>query len=550
MGVLRAVNVILIVISFGILAAAGPVQPPVKAAPPATISTVTLQEANWIKLQELRSKQLKTYQTTTGSVQLLESDVATYLTEVEKLKVFPDVPGFRTWMKQNQSKVLSPEMTELMKDQSVSEFATAMYFNYTAEVAANLDKNLTLVKQGSGKSSAQKGSVQPEAPTPGEKYYRKTQESIWGHPAVTVVATTVGVASGIVVAKAGQLLFFGPLVRITNTMTGPIIDPVIERADKEINSTYGVHRWILRWKAFTTGDSARAKEARRQAATGKDLIGDARRFFHPAISVEDFTAAHLEFYTESLKADSLWKGWENANNVRARNTGFELLFHQYTSFGERQNTYTVAISVAESDLERHVAKLLKAGLTETEVEYFQKLVAEYQELMIFENPHHGALATLGRKIEDVVMNWRGRGVSEQLINKAYGSQRAAITSSNRKAFSLASFLYAELFYRENNLALKDLPKLQALQETNRELSGLYQGLEEDRVRIEKIFGRMNLKYDVQARIDERGFPLGGPARPKGVAPIADPVYQAQQRCQLDFAKLAPEVLADLGRAAK
>ncbi len=532
---MRAVNTILnIVLTFSVSTAfaVGPVPPPVQPIPTTVVSQV--QEVDWIKVGELRKKQMQSYKQTTGTVNLLDDDIASFLTEAERLKLYPDVPGFRAWLKENQTQVAQTSKSTEMKDASVSEFATIMYLTYTTTVAAKMDRAAPAKAGPVTKSANQAAAAAKSKKTKGEQLVSDTIHWVAENPFVWV---TAGGAWGANMLR--QLLVVGPGARMTNTAFEPVMGPVLERMDKGINSTIGVHPLAIKWRRFVSGDSRRAKEAVRQSETGKDLVGEAVRFSHPAISVKEFTAAHEAFYTEFTKADLRWKGWETADSVRSRNTGFELLFHQYTSFGERQNTYGMAIKFAENELERHSENLIKRGLTETEITEFQKLVRDYQEVLVFETPQHPALAELDGKIQATIKAWLDKGVPPKLINKAYGAQLDSIVTSNRKAFSLASFLYAELFYRENNLAMRDLPKVQAYQEDNRNFSGLYRELEEEREGIEKIFKKMGIKYDVQARIDERGFALGGTGRPKGMAPIRDPVAEALKGCPTDFAKIAP-----------
>lgn len=94
-------------------------------------------------------------------------------------------------------------------------------------------------------------------------------------------------------------------------------------------------------------------------------------------------------------------------------------------------------------------------------------------------------------------------------------------SRNRPAFLLASVLDGERYYQENNLALKNMPKIQEWQEQAREMTGFYEELAKHQKNVPRFFDKKGLNYNVAARINERGFPLGGTPRPKDTAPIGD-----------------------------
>ena len=51
---------------------------------------------------------------------------------------------------------------------------------------------------------------------------------------------------------------------------------------------------------------------------------------------------------------------------------------------------------------------------------------------------------------------------------------------------------------------------------------------------------MGIKYDVGARIAQRGYPLGGPQRPANVSAVVDPLKELfSGACASDFSQLKP-----------
>ena len=372
-----------------------------------------------------------------------------------------------------------------MRDASLTEYTTVMYINYAAHRSAEI-----------------------KSPAKGESFFKDSLDLVLDHPLAAVAAGSAVFIGN----QLKHLLLLGPGVSLFNVGTEPWVGPVRKRLERIINEKLGVRS--AAWRNIVSGDASAARNAMKQAAAGGEMTGMSARYVHPAIGVKDFSELVTTFYTQMTKADLLWRAWLNADNRDARNTGFELLYNQYMHLSERLNTYRLAISMSSADLDRYKNELLASGATKEEIDEFLKVTTEYQNTMVFEDPRHESVGPLREKIQAI--------------------------AKNRKAFALTAYLKAELFFQENNMAMKDLPEVQRWQEQAREASGLYRELEEDEETINRLFKKMGIKYNVAARIAQRGFPLGGPQRPANVPAVVDPLKELfSSTCPTEFSHLKP-----------
>lgn len=496
-----------------------PAQPPIVTRPLLEPKAIG---ADWQQILSLRSKAVRSYLTSgTSSIDQasIDKDMALYLAEAERLKLFPDIPGFREWWKKSGAELIKSQITSEMRDASLTEYTTVMYINFAAHRASEIDKALP---------------KKTESPTKGESFFKDSLDLVLDHP-LSLFAAGSAVFIG---NQLKHLLLLGPGVSLFNVATEPWVGPVRKRLERIINEKLGVRS--ASWRNIVSGDASTAKNAMKQAAAGGEMTGMSARYVHPAIGVKDFSELVTTFYTQMTKADLLWRAWLNADNRDARNTGFELLYNQYMHLSERLNTYRLAISISSADLDRYTKELLAAGATKDEIDEFLKVTTEYQNTMVFEDPRHESIGPLREKIQAIAKAWTEKKIPKELINQAYGARIDNVIAENRKAFALTAYLKAELFFQENNMAMKDLPEVQKWQEQAREASGLYRELEEDEETINRLFKKMGIKYNVAARIAQRGFPLGGPQRPANVPAIVDPLKELfGGPCATAFSRLKP-----------
>lgn len=490
--------------------------------------------ADWQQILLLRSKPMRSYlasNTASLDQSTMEKDMEIYLIEAERLKLFPDVAGFREWWKKNGARLMKSQVTSELRDASLTEFTTVMYLNYAAHRSVEID-NANLRPAAPPASGVATRAKKTEVPSKGDSFFKDTVDLVMDHP-LAVVAAGSAVFIG---NQLKHLLLLGPGVSLFNVGTEPWVGPVRKRLERIINEKLGVRS--AKWRSIVSGDASAARNAMKQAEGGGELTGMSARYVHPAIGVKDFSELVTTFYTQMTKADLLWRAWLNADNRDARNTGFELLYNQYMHLSERLNTYRLAISMSAEDLNRYTKELLSAGATNEEIADFLKAVTDYQNTMVFQDPRHESVGPLRETIQAIARSWTERKIPKDLINQVYGARIDNVIAKNRKAFALTAYLKAELFFQENNMAMKDLPDVQKWQEQAREASGLYRELEEDEDTITRLFKKMGIKYDVAARIAQRGFPLGGPPRPPNVAAIVDPLKELfNSDCSSDFSQL-------------
>ena len=127
---------------------------------------------------------------------------------------------------------------------------------------------------------------------------------------------------------------------------------------------------------------------------------------------------------------------------------------------------------------------------------------------------HAASATHEPRLAALLKSWQERGIPKKAVEAFYQAEMEILTNQNRAAFLLASNLDGERFIPENHQALAKLPKMQQWREQAREMTGFYSSLEKHADRIQQYFDAKGVKYSVRQRIQERGFPLGGRARPR------------------------------------
>ncbi len=475
-----------------------------RADPGTRVPATTLAE-----LRVLRAKNVADYFQPGGDSAAaklkLRSDLDFVRHEAEAIGVFEPSPAFETWWKKA---ALNDEDLHRLGSVSVPAVANILYLRYANDHANEIDR-------ASGERR------KPGRPTKGDQDFvdkvEASQHSSIGHWLTkgSTLLGAAGLAAGVfIVKKLDDTFLFGTLTQITNAALEPLVRPVRERIE-QLSNTYLAPRCIG-WAQWVNGENRRRKNAVSQAKAGKELTGEAERFKHPAISVEDFAKDHADFYTEFMKADYRWRGWMPAEYIRARNTGFDLLYSQWTSLAERISAYEANannIVVRIATVSR--PELIEAGASAAEVTEFSRLLTQKQDVLVFKGLTDPEIARIDIQLRVIVHGWQDRGIAEAKIEDLYQLTIDAFVAKTRPSFGLAAMLDNERYFQENNIALKGLDKIQAWQEQAREMVGYYEALQKYREPIEKFYARKGVKYDVQARIAERGYPLGGAARPSG-----------------------------------
>lgn len=474
----------------------------------------TLRSLNIARAEEIASKKLKDYPRGNAGTRDLVQDLSDFKKEAQKLGVFPSDTEFESFWTINLKKFTRNEVVMLMKDTPVNQLALTIFAATETDIAAAIDakdpKTAELRQQG--------------LPTKGDEHVVQVLEkSESKRGLLTVTSVAVGAGLAVVASKVKDIFFFGTGSQLTNTVAEPFIRPIRERLDQIVN-TYLAPR-LVPWARFVTGEAGRQRRALKAAEVGAVASKGVDRYKHVSMSVPDFVEDHKNFYGEMMAADAKWKGWLSAEFQRARNTGWELIYSQPRWLNEQLNTFSTAINAAKLvQTQTLVPLLLKEGAESAEIERLAELIKIQQDIMVFEDLRSPKIASIEAEVMTIVEHWiSDRKIKNESIRAFYDGQLQLVMAENRPAFALASFLDSERYFQEYNLALADLPKLQMWQEQGREMTGIYTELRKHREKIEKFFLKRGIKYDVMARVNERGFPFGGKTRPHDLAPITDAV---------------------------
>ncbi len=452
---------------------------------------------------------------TAEELEKLKADVRLLRESAQSVGAFSTKPEFAKAWEAAEAKILSPQTLPLLKNATVDQITLAVFASAEAELANAAD-----AKDPETEERKAAGAL-----TAGDKQFVDSLENAGGNPYMRWIFQGVVMGGTLwILDKVRHAFFFGPVIQITNTVFEPAIRPVRERLEQIVNRR--VAPKFVGWANFVTGEWWRRRKAVNAAKKGEDLKGDAARYLHPAVTPEDFVKDTETFYSEFMKADAYWKGWQPGEYIRARNTGFSLLYDQWAYLNERLNSFQLSYAQAK-DVEKNliIPALEAEGAKRDEIAELTRLIRRQKDLMVFEGVRNEEARALAAPIQAMVQRWLDRGMSPEAIRKYYLQQLDIIASENRPAFALTHWLRAEMYYQENNLALKDLPNIQKWQEEAREISNFYEELTKHQDRIEKFFKKQGITYDVSARIAQRGFPLGGRMKPANVPAVGDCVLE-------------------------
>ena len=481
-----------------------------------------LKSVDWAKAYDLKSKTLAQYLNNSRgfseNLKTLEADIAKFLSYTETLNLYPELSSFRIWWEKNKISYLKPHVLEKLNALSPSGLVTLAYFDYVAEKADKLDLSdpQSELKKKKGESTA------------GGDYFAKVYDLVNDNPMSSAMGVAVTGYLTFVGGKVLNMFVLGPGINFVNSLSEPIVRPALERIS--VLRSQHVDPWFVPWSQFVSGEKGKRKRALKASVDNKDMTGNLARYDHPAIDVKDFTKDNREFYDEMLKAEYKWRGWLLPEFGKARNTGWELIYTQFLNLSERLNGYQNAINTTELVLSEKTLKMREAGVPEHELRAFSALVRQMQEIQIYEDLRSSKLKELEAQTHALLTSWLDRGIDSTKINEFYDHLLQSTIAKNRPAFALGAFLHGEMYFQEFNTAVAEYKKIQEWQEQAREMTGFYNELTKHEVNIQKFFDKKGLKYNVKDRINQRGYPLGGPKRPVAVLPVGD--------CVKDFLKAA------------
>ena len=452
------------------------------------------------QLRDLKTKKVGSYfadgRTSDESMRAFAADLDAFRISAESVGAYDSTASFHAWWRAHP---LSESQARALEDESVPAVAHLLYLAYATDHAKEVD-------QKSGEKR------RPGEPTKGDLGFGERVGNLLESGGKWFLFSFMG---GFVLKKLDEAFFFGTFTQMTNSALEPIVRPVRERIEQFTNTHIAPK--TVGWAQWVSGENARRKKALTAAKNGTAKNTDeAERFLHPAISVEDFAEDHRIFYDEFMKADYRWRGWLANEYIRARNTGFELLYKQWTLLATEVSTYESNANHIRSILALDAKpELRRLGATDEEIAAFADAVKLKQETLVFVSPKSPELDTIDESIKSIMTSWRNKNITPEIIGDFYQLNVDLFVTKTRPAFALVAALDSERFYQENNLALKDLHQIQDWQEQAREMTGFYDMLEKYQSPIKRFYVRKGLKYDLDERIAQRGYPLGGPVRPTG-----------------------------------
>ncbi|MBC7387223.1 MAG: hypothetical protein H7301_13810 [Cryobacterium sp.] len=466
-------------------------------------SAAPLDSVRFAQLRELRTRPVSAYFkrdiSQADAMKAFRTDLDFFHTQAMTLGVFAsDSASQRAWNESRDG--FTAAQVRAFEGWSVASIAQIIYLK-SADLSAR------------HKDIALKVKRKPGVATPGDLEFADKIEKLKNNSIAQWIWGGIIVGGAVfLAAKVVDIFFHGPLTQFMNAALEPFIRPVRERFETFINTSLAPR--FVGWAQFVSGENARREKAMAEAGKGGEISKDLERFSNPAISVEDFAADHEAFYDEFMKADYRWKGWITPQYNRARNTGFELIYGEWTSLGERisnyeANTNTLRLILAMDSR----PELISAGASPSEVELFSKLIEQKQEIMVFEDPRSPKIPDLDSPLENLVKKWLEKGINSEKIQDYYDLSVSHFVSKTRPAFALAGMLDGERFYQEHTTALEGLDRALRWQEQAREMVGFYDLLKKYQNRIQRFYDRKGVPYDVGARIAQRGYPLGGPRKP-------------------------------------
>jgi hypothetical protein len=466
----------------------------------------------------------------------LRADLERFKKEAQRLGVYPRDEAFDLAWAANADRFTSAQSRAILNSVPLNQMGLAIFGAAEADMSRAIDAADPVL-------AAQRRQV--GMPTPGEQ---REQEDAHRHESWTAKAalTAVGGAAAggayFLLRKMGDTFFFGPMTSLTNALTGPVMNPIQEKVAQTVNRH--ITPRFAPWAQFIQGEKRRqkraVKEAERRQRKGLPPVevkpaspsSDVGKYTHPSVSSEQWMDDFNNFYDQAIKAQAQHMGVLPAQFLNARNTIMELIYYQPRWFSEQLNAFSNTLTISADRSERLAERLVKAGASESEVARFSQLVASKQDIMVFEDVHSAKLPAIEKEITGLMDFWiKERKLPTHLLGQFYQGELNLLTAQNRQAFALASILDTERFFPEYNKAIGNLPLLQAWQEQGREMTGIYDALRANKVKIEKYFLKRGITYDVMARINERGYPFGGPSRPVDLPPRRDVVMDSLDRAE-------------------
>ena len=469
-----------------------------------------MQAVDFAGFEKISDTQIQRYSNDPAGVQKLKSDLSLFLLNGQNLGIFSKTAEFQEQWQRNLEKFTSTAAIGMMKEISIAQLGNTIFASAQVDLAEAIDardpKNAELRKKGLA--------------TQGDEYFAKTlNQSSLRQRTILSMATGAGLlVANRVLSKAYDIGVLGFGLQMFNSLLEPLIRPIRQKIDQIANQRMAPR--LVGWTKFWTGEYWRQRKALKTASSGGGPTPHTDRYFHPGISTPDSVKDLDSFYTEGFRADAELKGYMPGEQAAARDLMMNVNYHQYRGLGEQIDGHETTIATLQLLQDKFVEELKREGAIRFEIHELVDLIKRQKDILVYDNIHSVEAKALEKPIVEILEKWKAKGVNLETIEKFYLGELKIILAKNRIVFSLISFLDHERYFQEYNKALKNLPKTQAGQEASRQMSGVYDNLVEHREDIERWYlNKRGIKYDLMARVDEQGYALGGPMRPKEIPPV-------------------------------
>jgi hypothetical protein len=188
----------------------------------------------------------------------------------------------------------------------------------------------------------------------------------------------------------------------------------------------------------------------------------------------------------------------------ARGTYMDLTHNNQLGLGDRlQRAKTFQMST-EIYFETVLRRKIAGKISDEDLAKFKELIDRQQEIFAYQGDVPEIYSRDG-EIQALAARWRENGVSDSLLNELYYHQVDRYVGENAPAAALTHFLNAELFFPDVNINLGKDEKTRFIlerQEFGRQIQGVYSDILRYQDKIEAIFLKFGIKYNVRERLEQ------------------------------------------------
>jgi hypothetical protein len=408
----------------------------------------------------------------------LEADLAVFHEAAFAKGVYVDRKKYEAWWKDYRKLCMDPQYVRGIADHAIGDYSSSLYLLYVGEEAKRLD--------AADPETQKKKSL--GLPTAGETYLARTQERMEKEP-IWQRALGISWQGGMVVlvflgGALASALMFGPVTNIVNTVLQPVMRPFLEKIDSK-TWRYIAPRLVW-WQRLLSGKGV-DESISRVPGVSNDTNAEIQ-----------FQLRNAGFNAQNIQASVI-------PQVRAaRGTYMDLIHNGQLNLGDRMQRAKTYQMSTEIYFETVLRRKLDNKISDSDLAKFKELIDRQQEIYTFMGDVPEVYERDG-EIRDLIQRWKRWGVSDSLVNELYYHQIDRYVGENAPAMALVSFLNAELYWPDTNILLAENKETRSVlekQEVGRQIQGVYSDMLRYKDKIEAIFRKFDINYDVQERLNQ------------------------------------------------